>query len=103
MSSKPPTKFQEAVWSTVKGIPRGRVTTYGDIAAALGKPGAKQAVGNALSGCPGDVPWWRVVRAGGYLNPAREFRYAQIVLLEHEGVTVDLRVIPRRIIKPKSG
>ena len=49
------TEFQKAVWSLVRQIPRGRVTTYGNIASALGKPGAALAVGNSLSKCPDDV------------------------------------------------
>ena len=43
-----PTDFQEAVWSHLRQIPPGRVTTYGNIAKALGKPGARQAVGEAV-------------------------------------------------------
>ena len=44
------------------------------------------------------MPWWRVVQAGGHLNSAGEFRYAQIVLLESEGVKLNLTVPPRRIL-----
>lgn len=92
------TEFQAAVWSYVSEIPPGKVTTYGNIAKALGRPGASQGVGQALKGCPNEVPWWRVVQAGGHLNPAGEFRYAQIVLLESEGVKLNLTVQPRRIL-----
>ncbi|MCY4398498.1 MAG: MGMT family protein [Gemmatimonadetes bacterium] len=42
------TDFQKAVWSHVRQIPPGKVTTYGNIAEALGKPGAAQAVGEAV-------------------------------------------------------
>ncbi len=50
----------------VERVPPGRVTTYGEIAAALGSGGPRQ-VGQvmALHGAP--VPWWRVVRADGSL------------------------------------
>ena len=39
--------------------------TYGDVAAALGSRAAR-AVGQVMSHYGSDVPWWRVVRAGGH-------------------------------------
>ena len=45
-SSDEATDFQETVWSHVRQIPPGKVSTYGNIAEALGKPGAAQAVGD---------------------------------------------------------
>ena len=50
-------------------FPPGRVATYGDVAAAAGKPRAARAVGNIMKGCrvPG-VPCHRVVAAGGRLG-----------------------------------
>lgn len=58
--------FVEAVLSIVEQVPAGRATTYGLIAEALGRGGAR-GVGRvmALYGAP--VPWWRVVRADGSL------------------------------------
>jgi alkylated DNA nucleotide flippase Atl1 len=58
--------YVEAVLSLVERIPSGRVTTYGLIAEAVGRGGAR-GVGRvmALYGAP--VPWWRVVRADGSL------------------------------------
>ncbi len=93
-----PTDFQEAVWSHVRQVPPGKVTTYGNIAEALGKPGARRAVGDAVKKCPPDVPWWRVVRAGGHLIAAGDFRFAQIVMLEIEGIKLRLTVPPRRVL-----
>ena len=94
-----PTDFQEAVWSHVRQIPPGKVTTYGNIAEALGKPvETALAVGRALKKCPPDVPWWRVVQAGGHLIVAGDFRFAQIVMLESEGIKLNLTVPPRRIL-----
>ncbi len=43
------TGFQHAVWEQLRAIPYGETRTYGQIAAALGKPGAARAVGNACS------------------------------------------------------
>lgn len=94
-----PTDFQKAVWSHVRQIPPGKVTTYGSIAKALDRPSETAlAVGSALKKCPPDVPWWRVVRAGGHLIVAGDFRFAQIVMLESEGIELSLTVPLRRIL-----
>ena len=42
------TPFQRRVWEAMRLIPRGRVTTYGEIARYLGSPGAVRAVGTAV-------------------------------------------------------
>ena len=94
-----PTDFQEDVWSHVRRIPPGKVTTYGNIAEALGRPvEAALAVGTALKKCPPDVPWWRVVRSGGHLIDAGDLRFAQIVMLESEGIELNLMVPRQRIL-----
>lgn len=56
----------------VRGVVPGAVTTYGDLAAALGHRGVARHVGFALAALPAhsDVPWWRVVAAGGRLARA---------------------------------
>ena len=50
--------FSEKVYSAVKRIPRGKVATYGQVAAAAGNGGAARAVGNALHKNPafGEIP-----------------------------------------------
>jgi len=60
--------FARAVWRLVRRIPRGRVMTYGQVAAALGRPGAARRVGWAMRICPPDVPWHRVVNAQGGIS-----------------------------------
>jgi alkylated DNA nucleotide flippase Atl1 len=57
--------FAENVLDIVEQIPPGRVMTYGDIAAVLGSRGAR-VVGQVMSRYGSDVPWWRVIRAGGH-------------------------------------
>ncbi|HXF35773.1 MAG TPA: methylated-DNA--[protein]-cysteine S-methyltransferase [Actinomycetota bacterium] len=59
--------FQRRVLERTARIPYGRVRTYGELAAAIGSPGAARAVGNALGANPVPivVPCHRVVRAGG--------------------------------------
>jgi len=83
--------FTEAVVAVLQGLGPGDVTTYGEVAAEAGFPGAARAVGNVLRTVP-DLPWWRVVSATGRLVPGHEQRHAE--LLRAEGVTVrDRRVI----------
>ena len=62
--------FQRRVWQAVSAIPFGETRTYGDIAAALGSPGAARAVGLACGRNPVAivVPCHRVVAAGGRLG-----------------------------------
>jgi methylated-DNA-protein-cysteine methyltransferase-like protein len=82
--------FAPAVWRLVRRIPRGRVATYGQLAALLGRPRAARAVGRAMRDCPGDVPWHRVVNAsGGISRRARmESMLTQRMLLVGEGIVL---------------
>jgi alkylated DNA nucleotide flippase Atl1 len=66
-----PEDYVEDVLAVVESIPTGRVTTYGTIAAALGRYGARR-VGNVMAQHGAAVPWWRVVRADGSLPPSHE-------------------------------
>jgi methylated-DNA-[protein]-cysteine S-methyltransferase len=63
----PGTAFSRAVWSALVDVPYGRVTTYGALAAAIGRPRAAQAVGSANARNPVSllVPCHRVVDAAG--------------------------------------
>ncbi|MBD3327916.1 methylated-DNA--[protein]-cysteine S-methyltransferase [Candidatus Peregrinibacteria bacterium] len=63
------TEFKERVYNIVKKIPSGEVMTYGQIAKALGQPGAARAVGNALNkNCDPDVPCHRVIKSDGTIG-----------------------------------
>ena len=77
-----------AVYRLVRRIPRGRVLTYGEIAARVGRPGGARAVGHAMRVCPPDIPWHRVVNArGGISARARPSgMVTQRIRLEQEGV-----------------
>lgn len=62
--------FSERAYRIVKQIPKGKVVTYGQIAAKLGKPKAARAVGNALHVNPyKSVPCHRVVNREGRVAP----------------------------------
>ena len=67
------TNFQIKVWSALLRIPPGRVVSYSDVAAAIGRPTAAKAVGQALSRNPIAylVPCHRVIRKTGALNGYR--------------------------------
>jgi methylated-DNA-protein-cysteine methyltransferase-like protein len=67
-----PPQFARAVYALVRRVPRGRVVTYGQVAAILGQPRAARAVGAALSNLPPAlvrvVPWQRVINAAGGIS-----------------------------------
>jgi len=64
------TAFQQAVWEGLRGIPFGETRSYGELARALGRPGAARAVGqaNARNPVPIVVPCHRVLASGGGLG-----------------------------------
>ncbi|MBC8104116.1 MAG: MGMT family protein [Cytophagales bacterium] len=77
------------IFDYVRTLPPGRVTSYGEVGAAVGA--AARTVGWALGACPDDVPWQRVVGSDGYLRIARRsphLKALQQQLLESEGVVV---------------
>jgi methylated-DNA-protein-cysteine methyltransferase-like protein len=84
---------RESAWSQVyeivRSIPRGRVMSYGQVAELCPRPLTPRAVGWALHDCPTDVPWHRVVNAGGGCSTDRLGGASvgrQRSLLEAEGV-----------------
>ena len=87
-------RYVEDVLSAVESIPVGRVATYGDVAAYIGRGGPRQ-VGAVMAGHGGSVAWWRVIRASGV--PAEGLADRQLRHLREEGVPiVDGRVSLRR-------
>jgi methylated-DNA-protein-cysteine methyltransferase-like protein len=84
----------EAIYAAVKRIPRGRVCTYGGVAALAGLPGRARMVGYALFALPEGtrVPWHRVFNAQGKLSLERVVPgggLQQRFRLEREGVEFD--------------
>ncbi len=82
--------FPQRVAIIVAHIPRGSVTTYGRIAAALGSPRSARMVGWAMSNLPHghDLPAHRVVNRVGFLSGAEAWGHPEIMrdLLLEEGV-----------------
>lgn len=91
MSNK--SSFYGKVYSIVRKIPKGKVATYGQIAALCGSPKASRIVGSALHHNPEPVtvPCHRVVNRFGMLAPEFAFggKEVQRKLLESEGVKVN--------------
>lgn len=86
--------FADRVRQVIDASEPGDLMTYGEVAAAAGRPGAARAVGRILAESGGELPWWRVVTATGRLVPGHEDRHAR--LLRREGVTVrDGRVVAK--------
>ncbi len=80
----------ERIWRVVRRIPRGRVATYGQVAALAGFATQPRLAGYALHALPHatDVPWHRVVAAGGRiaLPDVDGAATVQRALLKSEGV-----------------
>lgn len=83
------------IYEIVRRIPRGRVATYGQVAALAGLPGHARQVGYALHALTeeDEVPWQRVINARGEISPRAEPEWEAIQrsLLEGEGITFDTR------------
>jgi AraC family transcriptional regulator of adaptative response/methylated-DNA-[protein]-cysteine methyltransferase len=81
------TAFQQRVWNALLAIPRGTLTTYGELAAGIGSPKAAIAVGQALGKNPLAllVPCHRVVGHDGSLTGWRWGKQRKQRLLEIEG------------------
>jgi alkylated DNA nucleotide flippase Atl1 len=80
----------EIIRDTIRKIPKGKVSTYGDVARAAGFPGCARQVVWALRGASRGLPWHRVVGAKGKISLPGENGLEQRFRLESEGV-----VLPR--------
>jgi len=83
----------ELIYDVVKQIPRGKVATYGQVAALAGNKRWSRVVGYALhvNPDPGNIPCHRVVNRDGEVSKAFAFggENRQIALLEEEGVRME--------------
>lgn len=93
-------ELRRRIYAVVARIPRGRVATYGQVAALAGAPRHARQVGYALHDLPtgSDLPWQRVINARGEVSPRSEpgWEGFQRRLLEAEGIEfrdgrIDLR------------
>lgn len=81
--------FFGKVYRVVCDVPRGSVTTYGQVASMMGASGSARTVGWALRALPrgSKVPWHRVVNAQGKISLPSPAAELQRVLLESEGIS----------------
>ncbi len=92
-----PETTYDRIYTVVRQIPPGRVTTYGRVAELAGLAGKARLVGYALFKVATDnaeIPWQRVINAKGEVSHSvlREGSdYLQRALLESEGITFDER------------
>jgi methylated-DNA-protein-cysteine methyltransferase-like protein len=76
------------ILAVVRRIPRGRVATYGQVAALAGFPRQPRLAGYALRHSDATVPWHRVVNAWGRISTRADTESARVqrILLVGEGV-----------------
>jgi methylated-DNA-protein-cysteine methyltransferase-like protein len=85
----PPT---DELWTLIKRIPRGKITSYGEIGKALHNPASGYFVGRWMLNCPPDIPWWRVVGKNGTIllgKRSPELAAEQESRLRQEGIKVE--------------
>jgi methylated-DNA-protein-cysteine methyltransferase related protein len=92
-SGKREENFFELVFEVARQIPKGRVTSYGAIAACLGTKSSSRMVGWAMNGCgkvKPKVPAHRVVNRNGMLTGKHHFSPSKLMeqLLKKEGIKV---------------
>jgi len=83
-------KFQASVLGLVSKVPRSKVTTYKELARALGRPHAWRAVANALARNPHPIkiPCHRVVRSDGKIGGYKLGTKQKVKLLAAENIEV---------------
>jgi len=82
-------RFKKRVYELVDRIPKGKVMTYGQIAALCGQPRAARIVGGIAHFGPPDLPWQRVVnKSGGLASGYYGGKAGHKTDLEQEGVKV---------------
>ena len=88
--ARSPSELRARIYAVVERIPRGRVATYGQVAALAGAPRHARQVGYALHDLPpgSELPWHRVINARGEVSRRSEPGWDgfQRQLLEAEGV-----------------
>jgi methylated-DNA-[protein]-cysteine S-methyltransferase len=88
--------FRIRVLAVVRRVPRGRVSTYGDVAALAGRPRAWRAVGTIMRECRDpSVPCHRVIAAGGALGGFGGSLQLKRERLRAEGIDVGVARVRR--------
>jgi len=87
MTAKSEDRPFERVWKILRKVPRGRVTTYGQLSEMIAHRLTPIGIGWAIRAAPdGTIPWHRVVAAKGRIATDREHPGLQREMLESEGI-----------------
>lgn len=78
--------MEMAIVLVIRQIPRGKVATYGQVAAAAGYPRYHRQVAQVLGRVGRALPWHRVLGSGGQIKTRLDGGLEQRLLLEMEGV-----------------
>jgi len=78
-----PDERERRILDVIRALRTGEVTTYGDVAEIAGYPKRSRLVGHILATTDVEVPWWRVVNAGG--NPPPRHVTRALTHLRDEG------------------
>lgn len=86
--------FKQRVIDFVTIIPKGKVVSYGQVAAVAGSPRASRQVGRILMGLDPNtkIPWWRVINNQGIISIKGNWtvtKESQAILLRGDGVKVN--------------
>lgn len=86
-------QFRDQVIAFIKKVPKGKVVSYGQVAAACGHPRAARQVGGILRGLGEAIklPWWRVINNEGVISIKGNWtatKELQRQLLLRDGVAV---------------
>ena len=85
----------EEVYALLSKIPLGKVSTYGDIARALGHPRAARAVGRIIANNPNpiSIPCHRVVKSNGEIGGFAYGQQRKKEILEKEGIRFQDQIV----------
>lgn len=78
--------MRSRIVAAIRRVPRGKVSTYGAIARAAGYPRHSRLVARTLHGAF-DLPWQRILGAGGEIKLRGDYAMEQRFRLQAEGVT----------------
>ncbi|MCP3698025.1 MAG: MGMT family protein [Aliivibrio sp.] len=83
-------EFAQNIYTNLYYVPKGRVITYGQLAALAGFPNHSRHVGKILSKLPKEtqLPWYRVVNAQGKISLQGDRFERQKQLLEEENILI---------------
>ena len=86
LKASPSEQRDAAIRRAIRQIPKGKVATYAQVAAAAGYPLYHRQVVQVLRKAGDSLPWQRVVGAGGQIRLQRDMALEQRLRLEFEGV-----------------